>query len=77
MAESIFDASRVLHVPYPSLGGEDFSYYGHHVPACFFILGVRPAGREKYPSLHQPEYDFNDDALETGIEMMCRLALEV
>jgi amidohydrolase len=76
IAESTFDASRITHVPSPSLGGEDFSYYGHHVPACFFILGVRPPGRTSYPSLHQPEYDFNDDALEAGIEMMCRLALD-
>jgi metal-dependent amidase/aminoacylase/carboxypeptidase family protein len=46
------------------------------VPACFFILGVKPRGVKEYPSLHQPEYDFNDDALETGIELMCRLALD-
>jgi amidohydrolase len=76
IAESAVGADRVCTVPCPSLGGEDFSYYGHHVPACFFILGVKPEGVEKYPSLHQPEYDFNDDALETGIEMMCRLALD-
>ncbi len=67
---------RVRTVPTPTMGGEDFSYYGHHVPACFFILGVRPPGRDAYPSLHQPEYDFNDDALETGIELMCELALD-
>lgn len=75
IAEASVGKSRVQPVASPSLGGEDFSYYGHHVPACFFILGVKPAGVEKYPSLHQPEYDFNDDALETGIELMCQLAL--
>lgn len=75
IAEQTVGANRVAHVPTPSLGGEDFSYYGHHVPACFFILGVKPKDRETYPSLHQPEYDFNDDALETGVEVMCRLAL--
>ncbi|MFN7022127.1 MAG: M20 family metallopeptidase, partial [Phycisphaerales bacterium] len=68
--------SRVHIVPEPTMGGEDFSYYGQHVPACFFVLGVKPADRSDYPSLHQPEYDFNDDALPTGIEVMCRLALE-
>lgn len=67
---------RVREVPTPTMGGEDFSYYGHHVPACFFILGVRPPGQDTCPSLHQPEYDFNDDALETGIELMCELALD-
>jgi amidohydrolase len=76
IAEATFGSERVQTVPYPSLGGEDFSYYGHHVPACFFILGVRPKGHESSASLHQPEYDFNDDALESGIEMMCRLALD-
>lgn len=67
---------RVAILPSPSLGGEDFSYYGHHVPACFFFLGVRPANQITCPTLHQPDYDFNDDALETGIEMMVRLALD-
>ncbi len=67
---------RVETLPDASLGGEDFSYYGQHVPACFFALGVRPAGADHYPSLHQPEYDFNDDALATGMEVMARLALQ-
>lgn len=68
--------SRVHIVPHPTMGGEDFSYYGQHIPACFFFLGVKPHDRDDYPSLHQPEYDFNDDALPTGMEVMCRLALE-
>lgn len=67
---------RVRLVEHPTMGGEDFSYYGHHVPACFFILGVRPASATTYPGLHQPEYNFNDDALETGMELMVRLALD-
>ncbi len=76
VARASLGESRVATVPTPTLGGEDFSYYGHHVPACFFVLGVRPVGVEHCPSLHQPEYDFNDDALESGIEMMVRLALD-
>lgn len=76
IAEEALGAARVQPVPSPSMGGEDFSYYGHHVPACFFILGVRPEGASTFPSLHQPEYDFNDDALETGMELMVRLALD-
>jgi amidohydrolase len=67
---------RVHLVEHPTMGGEDFSYYGRHVPACFFVLGVRPKGCETCPSLHQAEYDFNDDALPVGIETMCRLATE-
>jgi metal-dependent amidase/aminoacylase/carboxypeptidase family protein len=57
------------------MGGEDFSYYGHHVPACFFFLGLRPPGAQAYPALHQPDFDFNDEALPIGVEMLCRLGL--
>jgi amidohydrolase len=76
VAEKALGESRVLPVASPTMGGEDFSYYGQHVPACFFVLGVKPPEREKYPSLHQPEYDFNDEALATGMEVMVRLAVE-
>ena len=76
VAEKALGAARVQLIPSPTMGGEDFSYYGHHVPACFFVLGVKPPERDKYPSLHQPEFDFNDDALATGIEVMVRLAVE-
>ncbi|MBL8759904.1 MAG: M20/M25/M40 family metallo-hydrolase, partial [Phycisphaerae bacterium] len=60
---------------HPTMGGEDFSYYAQHVPACFFFLGLRPEHAASYPGLHQPDFDFNDDALETGVEMMVALAL--
>jgi amidohydrolase len=76
VARAALGTNRVLDVPHPSLGGEDFSYYGQHVPACFFMLGVRPDGLDTYPSLHQPGYDFNDEAMRTGIEVMVRLALD-
>ncbi len=77
VAESAFGAAGSLLVENPSMGGEDFSYYGRHVPACFYFLGLCPPGLEPLgvPQLHQPDFDFNDQALAPGIEMMCRLAL--
>ncbi|MEZ6243856.1 MAG: amidohydrolase [Phycisphaerales bacterium] len=64
-----------LTLEHPSMGGEDFSFYGQHVPACFAFIGVRPRGVTQWPQLHQPEYDFNDDAIPMGVEILCRLAL--
>ncbi len=61
--------------PHPSMGGEDFSFYGREIPASFFFLGLRPAGQDTYPGLHSPEFDFNDNAIPTGVEMMCELAM--
>ncbi len=68
--------ARVSTLRHPTMGGEDFSYYGRKAPAVFFCLGLRKAGPagEKFATLHQPDFDFNDDAIPTGIEMFCRLA---
>lgn len=59
----------------PVMGGEDFSFYGAQCPACFYFIGVRPKGSEKYPNLHAPDFDFNDDAIPVGMKAMCSLAL--
>lgn len=81
VAKRTFGDARVGVVEHPTMGGEDFSYYGLRVPACFFVLGLCPPARVRadgmcdYPSLHQPEFDFVDAAMSTGIEAMCALAL--
>ena len=75
VAREAFGKDRVQVPEHATMGGEDFSYYGAHVPACFFFLGLRPPGPRDFPNLHTPEFDFNDDALPTGVEMLCRLAL--
>lgn len=66
---------RVVELPQPVMGGEDFAYYCEVVPSCFFVLGLIPPGQKSMPLLHQPNFDFNDDAIATGVEMFCRLAL--
>ncbi|MEM0983029.1 MAG: amidohydrolase [Planctomycetota bacterium] len=76
IADRAFGAERVERVPEAFMGGEDFSYYGEHVPACFFILGLKPPGVREMPQLHQPDFDFNDDAIAVGVEAMVRVALE-
>lgn len=59
----------------PVMGGEDFSFYGERTKACFYWLGLNPGDDYRYPNLHAPEFDFNDDAIPYGVEAMCRLAL--
>jgi amidohydrolase len=74
-ARAVIGPERVRTIDNPTMGGEDFAYYGRRVPACFFFLGLRPPGESDYPRLHQPRFDFNDDALPVGVRMMCELAL--
>ena len=58
----------------PAMGSEDFAFYAQRVPASFFALGVRPADRDTYPTLHQPDYDFHDGAIPLGVAMHVDLA---
>ncbi len=75
VATEAFGAEHVVELEQPVMGGEDFAYYAQKVPACFFVLGLIPQGADAVPDLHQPRFNFNDDAIEQGIEMFCRLAL--
>jgi amidohydrolase len=75
IATAALGSGNVQRIENPTMGGEDFAYYGKHVPACFFFLGLRPGNSDRYPALHQPDFDFNDDAIATGVEVMCRMAL--
>ncbi len=69
-----FGADLIAEDVQPVMGGEDFSFYGERVPACFFWLGLLPPDADGYANLHAPEFDFNDAALPIGIRAMCTLA---
>jgi amidohydrolase len=75
VATSAVGKDHVVSLPQPVMGGEDFAFYCQKVPSCFFVLGLIPPGKKSMPDLHQPDFDFNDNAIATGIEMFCRLAL--
>lgn len=75
IARDALGADRFLPVARPSMGGEDFAYYLQKVPGCFFLVGVVPPGREKYPSLHSDRYDFTDAALGVGMRMFAELVM--
>ncbi len=53
-------------------GAEDFSFYLDKVPGAMLMLGLG----EGWTGLHNPEFDFNDRALEPGIATLAALALQ-
>ncbi|MBS1723322.1 MAG: amidohydrolase [Armatimonadetes bacterium] len=59
----------------PTMGGEDFSYYGYQVPGCFYYAGLKRPGDDCPAGLHTPRFDFNDAVIPDCVEMMCRLSL--
>ena len=66
---------RGVELSHPVMGGEDFSYYAQRVPSCFVALGLQPQGSAPMPVLHADNFDFNDDAIAPGVELLCQLAL--
>lgn len=71
-AIELFGEGMYKEMPRSSMGGEDFCYFLKKYPGAFFNLGV---GTDT-PGIHNPQFDFNDDALENGIMMMVHLALK-
>jgi len=57
------------------MAGEDFSFYTHHVPGCFFRIGTSKAGKEFTAPVHNAHFDIDEDALKTGMGMMAWCAI--
>jgi metal-dependent amidase/aminoacylase/carboxypeptidase family protein len=48
---------------------EDFAYYSHKIPACFYRLGI---GREA--GVHTPHFDIDPACLAIGSRSLAHLA---
>jgi hippurate hydrolase len=71
-AASVVGAENVDTDPMPDMSSEDFAFMLQAKPGCYVWLG---AGRgPETPTLHNPHYDFNDDALPIGASYWVALA---
>lgn len=61
---------RVSDLVQPSMGAEDFAYYLDYAPGVMFRLGLGDVA----PG-HTSRFDFADEALPVGMEVLCRLCL--
>lgn len=57
------------------MGAEDFAYYSHKIPGCFFRLGVGNVEKNIKHQVHTSRFRVDEDALEQGIGMMAWLAV--
>ncbi len=55
--------------------GEDFAFYSHEVPACFYRLGIRNEKQGITSMLHTPTFNIDESALEVGTGLMAWLAV--
>jgi metal-dependent amidase/aminoacylase/carboxypeptidase family protein len=58
------------------MGAEDFAYYTHVMPGCFYRLGTGNAAKPGTQSgLHTAAFDIDEDAMRVGARMMVMGAL--
>lgn len=55
------------------MAAEDFSFYTHHVPGCFFRLGTSYEGKFTKP-VHNAEFDIYQQSIGIGVRMLCEIA---
>ena len=55
---------------------EDFAYYSHKIPACFYRLGTGNKSKGITSSVHTSTFDIDENALVTGTGLMTWIALK-
>jgi len=72
LARRVLGDEKVVDLPRPSMGSEDFAYMLAERPGSYFLLGTKRTDND--PPLHHPRFDFNDDALPIGTSFWVELA---
>jgi hippurate hydrolase len=68
VARQVAGADKVETNAPPIMGGEDFAYMLQARPGAFIFVGNGATA-----SVHNPEYDFNDQAIPAGVSYWVRL----
>lgn len=73
VAGEVVGTARVAPDAEPVMGSEDFAFMLQEKPGCYIWLGNGEAGGPGGCQLHNPLYDFNDEAAVIGASYWARL----
>jgi amidohydrolase len=59
-----------------TMGADDMSLFLNEVPGCYFFVGGANAERGLAGPHHSPTFDFDERALDIGVQMLAGVALE-
>lgn len=74
-AKKVINENCVLETP-PTMGGEDFSYYGQKVPASILLLGCRNEELGAVWPQHSGHYCIDESVLITGAMTYAQVAVD-
>jgi amidohydrolase len=58
-----------------AMTAEDFAFYSHHLPACFYRLGTGNKNKGITSNVHTSTFNIDEKALETGMGLMAWVAI--
>jgi amidohydrolase len=71
-----YQGESYVHETELRMGAEDFAYYTHHIPGCFFRLGVRNESKGIVHAVHTPRFDIDESAIELGMGFMAYVGMQ-
>jgi amidohydrolase len=74
VAGQFTDEKNIMDVPI-RMGSEDFAYYSHQIPACFYRFGVGNKLKGITSGVHTPTFNIEESALKESIGLMSWIAL--
>lgn len=74
VARDFLGYDKVVDLP-SRMTAEDFSYYSHHVPACFFRLGTGNEEKGITSPVHTNTFDIDEDALKVSVGTFAAMVL--
>ncbi len=69
--------NNILYKEFPSMGGEDFSYFTEKVPSAFYHLGCMNEMKGMTFPLHSKHFMLDEDCLAIGVEMQVNAVLSL
>jgi amidohydrolase len=74
-AKEYMGAENVIDLPV-RMTAEDFAYFSHEVPACFYRLGIANKSKGITHGLHTSRFNIDEQSLKTGMGLMAYLAIK-
>jgi amidohydrolase len=74
VAQRLVPPEKVIQAN-PIMGAEDMSFFLNSTPGCFIFLGSANPERHLSHPHHSPLFDFDEDCLPLGVELLSQLAL--
>ena len=75
-ARSTGAVQEVVRIEQPSMGAEDFAFYGERIPISMFRLGTASSDATSHP-LHTPEFDVDEAAIGIGVTVLSAAVLDL